>query len=239
MIPPTVPQFDKSRWVDARVLSVDVDIDADAAQVLLPPPLLLSDPPRATIFCADYPEGAFGIVYSEAAVFIHCRDDKGPAVHCPWIMVDDDTALILGREVLGYPKKMAEITWEETGDEIVGTVSRKGFELLRMEGRLGAEEPNPPAIFERRFVNALGSVAAGMQLAEFTPAETFHSARMAEITLKLESSAWDPGIGELAPTVTGAGVFAILDMGGGPEPQHFEPLEDVAWATAQFLPRMI
>ncbi|MCZ7535012.1 MAG: acetoacetate decarboxylase family protein [Acidimicrobiia bacterium] len=72
------PQPEKSNWTNARVLAVDVEVDAGAAQALLPLPLVVSDPPRATVFCADYPEGIFGIVYREAAVLIHCRDDRGP-----------------------------------------------------------------------------------------------------------------------------------------------------------------
>lgn len=231
------PQPEKNQWTNARVLAVDVEVDAGAAQALLPPPLVTSDPPRATVFCADYPEGIFGIVYREAAVLLHCRDGHGPAVHCAWIMVDDDTALIQGRELLGFPKKMADFTWEESGDNVVGTVTRKGVELMSIEGRIGAVDPSPTAIFGRRFVNAMGSVVAGMQLVDFTPAETFRSALGSEVTVKLASSIWDPGIGELAPSVTGSGVFAVVDFGGGAEPPRVTPLEDDAWAIERFLPR--
>lgn len=232
-----IPRPEKNQWTNARVLAVDVEVDAGAAQALLPPPLVASDPPRATVFCADYPEGIFGIVYREAAVLIHCRDDTGAAVHCAWIMVDDDTALIQGRELLGFPKKMADVTWEEKGDNVVGTVTRKGVELMRIEGRLGADDPSPPAIFGRRFVNAMGSVVAGMQMVDFTPAETFHSALSSEVSVKLASSIWDPGIGKLAPRECGAGVFAVIDFGGGAEPPRVTPLEGDAWAVEHFLPR--
>lgn len=232
-----VPQPEKSQWTNARLLAVDVEIDAGAAQALLPPPLLVSDPPRATVFCADYPEGIFGIVYREAAVLIHCTDDNGPAVHCAWIMVDDDTALIQGRELLGFPKKMADFTWEEKGDTVVGTVTRKGVELMRIEGRIGADAPSPAPVFGRRFVNAMGSVVAGMQLVDFAPAETYRSAKRADVSVELASSIWDPGIGELDPRVVGEGVFAVMDFGGSAEPPRVAPLEDVGWAVAHFLPR--
>ncbi len=232
-----VPRPEKSTWTNARVLAVDVEVDSGAAQALLPPPLVVSDPPRATVFCADYPEGIFGLVYREAAVLIHCGDSRGPAVHCAWIMVDDDTALIQGRELLGFPKKMADFTWEETGDTVIGTVTRKGVELMRMEGRVGGDEPSPPPLFGRRFVNAMGSVVAGMQIVDFAPAETYHSARVADVTVKLASSLWDPGIGELAPAVVGSGVFAVVDFGGGAEPPQVSPLGDDTWAVMHFHPR--
>lgn len=235
--PYPAPQPEKNQWTNARVLAVDVSIDTEAAQAFLPPQLLVSDPPRATVFCADYPEGIFGIVYREAAVLIHCRDETGPAVHCAWIMVDDDTALIQGRELLGFPKKMAGLTWDEKDDKVTGTVTRKGVELMRVEGRLGADEASPPAIFGRRFVNAMGSVVAGMQMVDFMPAETFRSARTAAVTVTLASSIWDPGLGELAPGVAGAGVFGVIDFGGGAEPPRVTPLQDAEWAVEHFLPR--
>lgn len=231
------PQPDKPNWTNARVLAVDVEVSREAAQALLPPSLTVSEPPRATVFCADYPEGIFGIVYREAAVLLHATDEQGPAVHCAWIMVDDDTALIQGRELLGFPKKIAEITWQETGDAVVSTVTRKGVELLRMEGTLGDDEPSPPAVFGRRFVNAMGSIVAGMHLIDFTPAETYRSCRRADVTVKLASSIWDPGMGELDHRAVGAGVFAVTDFGGGPVPPVVTALGDKMWAFARFLPR--
>lgn len=230
------PQPEKSRWTNARVLAVDVAVDRGAAQALLPPPLVAAE--RATLFCADYPEGIYGIVYKEAAVLLHATDERGPLVHCAWIMVDDDTALIQGRELLGFPKKMAEFTWDESGDTVVGTVTRKGVELLRMEGRLGDTLGDPPPLFGRRFVNAMGSLVAGMQLVDFAADETFRSCRTADVDVKLASSIWDPGIGELDPRPAGPGFFAVMDFGGGAgEPPRVTPLDDVAWALTHFLPR--
>ncbi|MCZ7535011.1 MAG: acetoacetate decarboxylase family protein [Acidimicrobiia bacterium] len=152
-------------------------------------------------------------------------------------MVDDDTALIQGRELLGFPKKMADFTWEEKGDTVVGTVTRKGVELMRMEGRIGPDEPDPTPLLGRRFVNAMGSVVAGMQIVDFMPSETFHSAARADVAVKLASSIWDPGMGELEASVIGPGMFAIVDFGGGAEPPRVSLLDDDAWAVEHFLPR--
>ena len=86
-------------WTHARVLEAEVAISASIASSLLPAALRLEDPPTATLFVADYPETRFGSVYREAAVLLHAADTKGPALHCPWMVVDDDTALILGRGI--------------------------------------------------------------------------------------------------------------------------------------------
>lgn len=46
----------------------------------------------------------------------------------------DDMAMAGGREVFGYPKKMAEsITLSEEGSTVIGSVVRKGTEILRIE----------------------------------------------------------------------------------------------------------
>ena len=90
-------------WVGAEVVWAEVPVDVDAARQLLPPGLELDDPAVATVFVADYPFTTFGSVYKEAAVLLHCRDAKGPHLHCPWMVVDDDTALILGRVICTFP----------------------------------------------------------------------------------------------------------------------------------------
>jgi hypothetical protein len=48
--------------------------------------------------------------------------------------VNDDMAMVYGRERFGFPKKMADtITLDNTGRQIVGSVVRKGTEILRIE----------------------------------------------------------------------------------------------------------
>ena len=54
--------------------------------------------------------------------------------------VDDDMAMIGGREQFGYPKKIADsITLERTDDTVVGSVTRKNSEILRIECKLEGE----------------------------------------------------------------------------------------------------
>jgi acetoacetate decarboxylase len=75
--------------------------------------------------------------------------------------VDDDMAMAGGREVFGYPKKMAEsITLETAGTKVFGSVVRKGTELIRIEvepnrsadidalAQTGEPDPTSPRAFE-------------------------------------------------------------------------------------------
>jgi acetoacetate decarboxylase len=65
-------------------------------------------------------------------------------MYCLAMPVDDDMAMAGGREVFGYPKKMAEsITLEKSGSKVVGRVVRKGTQILRIE-----VEPEMPVDIE-------------------------------------------------------------------------------------------
>jgi acetoacetate decarboxylase len=92
-------------WEGARFILVDAPVDEKEARRILPWGMKPVDPPMATLFVADYPRTAFSAAYREAAVLIHVKTPFGRGLHCCWMVVDDDTALILGRELLGYPKR--------------------------------------------------------------------------------------------------------------------------------------
>lgn len=227
-------------WTNAKVLAVEVRVSQDAARALLPAALRLVDPPAATLFVADYPETQFGSVYREAAVLLHIEDDKGPAVHCPWMVVDDDTALILGREMLGFPKRMAEIRLDAREGGLVGTVSRRGTEVMRLEAAVYETEREPEPLFGRRMVNVIGTLPTGLKLIELAPsAEVIHSARRAEARVTLTSSDRDP-LGELQAVPTGRARALHLDFGamGGPPPQVIGDVE-VDWIAQRFFPRAL
>jgi len=191
-------------WTGARMVFVDVPVDAAAVAPWVPFPLRLAPPARASVFIADYPETTFGSVYREAAVLLHVRMAGVPMVFCPWMVVDDDRALILGRELLGYPKKMADIRFDEAQDRFVGTVTRRGTEVMRIEGAIGAPHTSPPPGIGRRAVNVrtLMSFLPG-HLLTFRPIETVHDCRHLAATVRLQSSAEDP-IGIATGGATGA-----------------------------------
>jgi Acetoacetate decarboxylase (ADC) len=227
-------------WTNARVLAVEVHVAEDAARSLLPAALHLPDPATATLFVADYPETQFGSVYREAAVLLHVEDATGPTLHCPWMVVDDDTALILGREVLGFPKKMAEIRLDALEGGLVGTVRRRGTEIMRLEATLHEAETTPEPFFARRMVNVIGTPSSGMRLIELAPgAEVIHSARRAEARVTLTSSERDP-LGELQAVPTGWARAVDLDFGavGGPPAQTVGEV-DADWIARRFFARAL
>lgn len=225
-------------WTNAKVLAVEARVSREAALALLPAALRLPDPPTATLFVADYPETQFGSVYHEAAVLLHVEDAAGPALHCPWMVVDDDAALILGREVLGFPKKMAEIRLEAREGGMVGTVRRRGTEVMRLEATLHETETAPEPFFARRMINVIGTLPSGMRLLELSPGEEMiHSAQRGEARVTLTSSERDP-LAALEAVPLGRARAVHLDFGttGGPSAQIVGEVE-ADWIARHFFAR--
>ena len=105
----------KFGWENAVVLAATVKIDRAAADTWLPKPALnISDVDEAILFVAWYPDSFCCGAYHEAALLLKVVVDGRRALHCPWMLVDSDVALIAGREILGFPKKMGEFEFEVT-----------------------------------------------------------------------------------------------------------------------------
>lgn len=108
--------------------------DRAAIARVLPKPLTPAAEPLAFAFVARYPQTNFGSAYNEGALFVTARFRDRTGGYCLAMPVDDDTALIGGREYFGFPKKMAEeIRLQRIGQTVTGRVVRKGVEILRIE----------------------------------------------------------------------------------------------------------
>jgi acetoacetate decarboxylase len=178
---------------DAHYLSAEMEVDPRAAAPWLPKSLKLGNPPRASVFTAWFPINTFGSNYREAGVFLHVEHLGRPAIFCPWMIVDDDVALILGRELLGYPKKLGEITFEIQGDHIRGVAKRRGAELIRMEGALGERLADPPPMLGRPHRNVRASMGLALpKMLAFTPRERPIEVRQATLDVRIGGSERDP-----------------------------------------------
>jgi acetoacetate decarboxylase len=170
------------------------------------------------VFTGYFPVNTFGSVYREAGVFVDVVHRGTRAIYSPWMLVDDDVALILGRELLGYPKKLGELTWERDGDRIRGVARRRGHDLIEMSGRLGEEIAEPPPILGRPHRNVRSSIGLALpKIIAFTPRERVVSVRRAELDVRISGSERDPlhrmGFGRVLATR-----LHEVDLGGGMVP---------------------
>ncbi len=196
-------------WRNARVLTVSASIDPSGVREWLPPLVRFGPSPRATLFLADYPDTSFGVAYRECGLLLHVRYLGREFLHCAWMVVDDDAALILGRELLGFPKKMARIDVSDHG----GSVERQGIDLIRLEGASGEEVAAPVPPFPRPILNVRGlpGAASGLLL-RLRAEQTVHRARRFSGRLRIGSSDVDP-LDRLRLSEEVEGTDAVLDMG--------------------------
>ena len=226
-------------WSDARMILTTTEIEPEDFDDQIPPGLKLAEPNRATFFVAHYPLTNFDSVYNEAAVLLHVEHDDGTTGwHCSWMVVDDDTALILGRELLGFPKKLADISYQELEDgRVEGVVTRRGEEVMRIEASLEEFEDEAGAVWAGQpIINAFGSVVSGMKLLKIGPLEeNVDQRQVGPAKVSLGTTDRDP-LGKLNPKESAEGVWAIADFAEF-TPSPFVGDIPADWALAQMLAR--
>ncbi len=215
---------------NAHYLVADLELCPERALRFVPRPLRLATPARAQLFTAYFPETTFGSVYREAGVFFEVLHRGTPAIFSPWMLVDDDVALIVGRELLGYPKKLGEFVWELEGDRVRGVARRRGHELLSMRGTLGARIASPPPMLGRAHRNVRSTTGIALpKLVAFTPEERILEVRSAEIELEIHGSERDPlhqmGLGRVLEAR-----LHRVDLGGSRLPLPVAAVSPLAFA---------
>lgn len=129
---PPLPWF----YERARFFTVTYETDPDVAAASLPEGLTLAEPPVARITFARYPATPVG-PYNEALQTIECAWEGAVLGFVSRIVLDNDAALAAGREVLGYPKKLARVSWVESDHELASVVERPGGVLVRVRATFG------------------------------------------------------------------------------------------------------
>jgi acetoacetate decarboxylase len=223
-------------WIyrDAYYLVADLELDLARASRFVPWPLKLAKRAdgtgRAQVFTAYFPTTTFGSVYHEAGVFFEVAHRGGTAIYSPWMLVDDDVALIVGRELLGYPKKLGEIAWKHEGDRIEGVVHRRGHPLLAMHGTLGERISHPPPILGRPHRNIRATTGLAIpKIIAFTPTERVVEVRRAQLAVTIGGSERDPlhemGFGRVLETR-----LHRVDLAGGTLPVPIGAVSPLSFA---------
>lgn len=217
---------EKFLWKNARMVFAQVPVEAEAVRDWLPFGLTLAEPARATVFIGDYPHTTFAPHYQEAALLLHAKlFGVIPVVYCPWMVLNNDRAMILGREMLGLPKKMALVSFSERRGKITGSVVRHGIEVLRIEGSKSEPVKKPKAGLGQAVVGLRGllNVLLPAHLLLFFPRETVHECHaLSHATVTLRGSQDDP-IGIAAGEASDVTV-RTCDIGAGMLPLRVFPV---------------
>jgi hypothetical protein len=130
------------RWQNSDVIIVDVLTDAKTAAAFLPeqmttyPLPYLPGKSLMKLMFADYQQTSLG-PYKEVVVQIPALYKGQLSMYVPFIYVNTDAAMAAGREMGGYPKKIANIGLEQFGNEWRGYLERDGKRLLSISSRRG------------------------------------------------------------------------------------------------------
>jgi acetoacetate decarboxylase len=133
----------RAEFFGAKMLTVVWETGPEVVRRLLPAPLEPMDRPLALAFVADYPRTNFSRPYQEAALLLEARHQGVTGSYCLAMPVTDDMAMAGGREVFGFPKKMADVHFSLEGDEAEGWVERHGIRYFRARASLTGQ-PNDP-----------------------------------------------------------------------------------------------
>jgi acetoacetate decarboxylase len=126
----------KGEFYDAEVLTVYFETKPEVVKRLLPPPLVPAALPIGAAFVANYPKTNFGVSYLESALFLLAQHNGEEGAYCLSMPVTNDIALILGREIFGYPKKIADIDFEREGENVRGWTERHGIRFFEVKANL-------------------------------------------------------------------------------------------------------
>jgi acetoacetate decarboxylase len=125
-----------AEFYDAEMLTVFWETKPEIIARLLPPPLKPAEQPIAMAFVAYYPATNFDVIYHESALFVRAVHNGEEGSYCLAMPVTNDIAMAGGREVFGFPKKMADIHFKKDGASLQGWTERRGIRFMEISAEL-------------------------------------------------------------------------------------------------------
>lgn len=114
----------------SRTVTAVYTVDGAGIDALLPPGVLLADEsPVVSVTITHNVDSAFG-AYDEMWFYVRVTFQGDTYMFNPLMYVSADSSMACGREMWGFPKKLAEMQWSEDGTGFVFSGSRPADERL-------------------------------------------------------------------------------------------------------------
>ena len=128
-MPPYAPLFPKPPYFysNATLLIFKYVTDVSAAR-MIPDSVELADPPTAGLVFASYPSSNLG-PYNEVVLFLDVVFKGRPLQFGAFLYVTSDAAMASGREMGGYPKKIARIEFLGGSDQTAAMERPAGLRI--------------------------------------------------------------------------------------------------------------
>jgi acetoacetate decarboxylase len=123
-------------FYDAEMLTLLWETKPEIIARLLPAPLKPASQPVAMAFVANYPRTNFDVTYYESALFIRASYNGEEGNYCLSMPVTNDMAMAGGREMFGFPKKIADIHLKRDGEVISGWTERRGIRFMEVKAKM-------------------------------------------------------------------------------------------------------
>ncbi|TXT58710.1 MAG: hypothetical protein BAJALOKI1v1_1570006 [Promethearchaeota archaeon] len=135
---------------NAKMLNVLWETKMEIIRKILPPPLKPIQKPIVLAFIAHYPQTNQGCSYYEGALMLRCEYHGEFGNYYLAMPVTDDRALFSGREIFGFPKKMANVHLERNDGKIYGYSERLGVKNIEIIADLNNEfnDANTPQLIK-------------------------------------------------------------------------------------------
>lgn len=220
-MPWSAPVFGRPphQWQGVRIAALPFAPRPGSVERILPPGMEPADGP-GLVTLINYPPSASFESYNELVVLVPVQVDGTKGNYVPYIFVTTDEALIAGREIAGFPKKIAQITWEREGGEFRASVTRRGRKILTVEGKVQGLMPSEgvagrsPAGNPTLNYKLIPDPAGGIEIEEITKTQLEVVPREQEVgqaRLRSQPSEFDP-VADLVPDTDGPMILMTADV---------------------------
>ena len=118
--------------------------DPTVIERILPPPLKPAPEGLGSAYIAEFQHPNFIAPYNEAALSVQVQYNDEIGNYCLAMPVDHDLAMAAGRELYGFPKKMADsITLTRKGNSVHGVCIRHKVPIIEIKATMQAPFPAP------------------------------------------------------------------------------------------------
>ena len=139
-----------TEFKNAEMIIVLWETKMEIIERILPQPLKPVSKPIAVSFIANYPSTNQGLPYLEGALMVRCEFDGVMGNYYLAMPVTDDRSMIGGREIFGFPKKIANVCLERNDKDVYAFSERLGTKNIEIKAKLTGKfnDPETPKIIK-------------------------------------------------------------------------------------------
>lgn len=132
------------------MITVIWETKSEIVERLLPPPLKPVKKPIVVAFIVNYPSTNQGQPYLESALMLRSEFNGELGNYYLAMHVTDDRSAFAGREIFGFPKKMANIELKRVDKDIEAFNERLGAKTIEIKAKLTGKfnDPETPKIIK-------------------------------------------------------------------------------------------